>query len=376
MAIEVQAIGESKGRVDVMGVIGSDDANMKKFAEDLRALGDVEELEVNVASFGGSVPQGLAMHSQLERHPAKVTVNIDGLAFSMASYIPTAADHVRMSANGLMMIHNPRMPDRSTGGESSELRRRADAMDKSAAIMAKGYAKKSGKSIEEVERIMSEETWYTAEEALEAGFIDEISGAEASAISFDLIPGDLRVPAHVSGQFFALFGVSEQPPTEETPEEVETMATTPEKTTVAEPQGPVAATLEQLEALKGADETFVLTQMRKKATLEDAKDELNALLLERLEAKDAEIEAVRAEQPEVVEHGVEALSTDTPGADVTAESVANPKGTYRQLLEQAQAEAVASGKTFSPTQASQKIRKERPELFEAMGVRAEGRFWQ
>jgi ATP-dependent protease ClpP protease subunit len=79
----------------------------QQFSEDLKALGDISHINLHIHSPGGDVFDGIAIYNLLNKHPAKVTVHIDGLAASMASVIAMAGDRIVMPENALMMIHKP-----------------------------------------------------------------------------------------------------------------------------------------------------------------------------------------------------------------------------------------------------------------------------
>lgn len=154
------------------------------FARDLKALGDISQIDLHINSPGGNVFDGTAIYNLLANHSAAVTVYIDGLAASMASVIAMVGDVIHMPANALMMIHNPWS---FAGGEAEDLRKMADVLDKIKASLMTTYMKRTGKSEEEISQLMDEETWLTGAEAVEHGFADEL-GAEmdmAASMNFD-----------------------------------------------------------------------------------------------------------------------------------------------------------------------------------------------
>lgn len=142
------------------------------FRKDLKALGDVSQIELHINSPGGSVMHGTAIYNLLNNHPASITVYIDGWACSMGSLIAMVGDEIHMPSNALMMIHNP---SRFAAGESSDLRKAADMLDKAKEAMVGSYMKRTGKTEEEISQIMDEETWYTGAEAVEQGFADVLT---------------------------------------------------------------------------------------------------------------------------------------------------------------------------------------------------------
>lgn len=153
----------------------------RQFVKDIAAL-DVSALTVRINSVGGSAPDGIAIYNALRRHPASVTVSIDGTAMSIASLIAMAGDTVEMAENAVLMIHAPWT---YAVGNSAELRDTADMLDTWAAAMATSYAAQSGKDQAEVLALLTdgEDHYYTAAEALDAGFVTAVVSAMPIAAS-------------------------------------------------------------------------------------------------------------------------------------------------------------------------------------------------
>jgi ATP-dependent Clp endopeptidase proteolytic subunit ClpP len=120
---------------------------------------------------GGDVFDGLAIFNALKAHPAQIAVRIDALAASIGSIIALAGDTIEMADSGFLMIHNPWG---LTIGNANEMRTMADLLDKVGGSLEKIYQDKTGMSAKAVRAAMDAETWYTAEEAKAAGFIDSI----------------------------------------------------------------------------------------------------------------------------------------------------------------------------------------------------------
>lgn len=184
----------SAGELLLYGEIGS-------WWDDLDALGVVRQLEalnkdqivVRIHSGGGLILEGLAIYNRLKESAAKVTVHIDGLAASMASVVAMAGDKVIMPENAWMMVHKPWV---YTDGNADQLRKTADTLDGFEGSLIGIYAAKSGRSEEEIATLLADETWINAAQALELGFIDEISSPVKAAASIDLstfnkVPADL-----------------------------------------------------------------------------------------------------------------------------------------------------------------------------------------
>jgi ATP-dependent Clp protease, protease subunit len=163
----------------------------KRFAQELAAL-KVTTIDLRLNSPGGSVFDGTAIANAIERHPATVTAHVDGLAASIASVIALAADRVVFAANALFMIHEPRG---GAWGTREDMEKMADVLAKITDVMVGIYDRRSALTEDEIRAAMQAETWYTAEEALEVGFADEITEPAKVAAAFDLVALGYRPPA-------------------------------------------------------------------------------------------------------------------------------------------------------------------------------------
>lgn len=146
----------------------------------VKDLGDIKSktIRVHLNTPGGNVFDGVAIYNALKQHEATIETYIDGLAASIGSMIALAGDTVRMADNGFFMIHEPWI---LAIGDSEELRKTADVLDKISGTLVKTYVKKSGKDEDQIKEWLAAETWFTAEEAKDAGFIDEIIVEEPEA---------------------------------------------------------------------------------------------------------------------------------------------------------------------------------------------------
>lgn len=155
---------------DIAESFWGDTISAKEVTEYLADL-DVENIDVYINSNGGVVDTAIAINNALRRHKAKVTVNIDGIAASAATLITCAGDIVRMPKNALFMIHNP---STIAMGDSEEMRKQADVLEKYKNSITETYLQKVNIDKEKLSELMDNESWLSAEEALEYGFIDEI----------------------------------------------------------------------------------------------------------------------------------------------------------------------------------------------------------
>lgn len=178
----VYVYGNIGDRWNEDGVVASD------FVRALAEL-QVDDIDLRINSYGGSVTDGMAIVNALQRHPASVTAYVDGVAISCASYIAMGADKIVMAANAQMMVH---APWGIAIGNSEQLREQAELLDRYARAMATTYARAGGMSVDDALALLTDgkDHWYSAEEAIAAGLADEMGAeiqvAAALANSFDL----------------------------------------------------------------------------------------------------------------------------------------------------------------------------------------------
>lgn len=188
-----------------------------------KALADITAPTINlhINSPGGDVFDGTAMYNAIQNHDANVIVHVDGVAASIASIIALAGSEVRMGEGAYFMIHNPWA---MAIGDSSELRDTAELLDKVGGQLASIYVRQTGMSAKDVKAAMDEETWYTAEEAVAAGFANSVtipSDDDAKASREALALFDLSVFERVPEQVAALAGKKRQRQTPKTKREYE-----------------------------------------------------------------------------------------------------------------------------------------------------------
>lgn len=171
------------------------DTSASGFKEELDALGDVSTINLYINSPGGSVFEGVAIHNMLKRHKAKINVYVDALAASIASVIAMAGDTIHMYKNSMLMIHNPWT---FTWGNSSELRKMADDLDRIGNSSKQTYLQKAGDKLtdEKLQEMLDAETWLSADEALEYGLCDVVLEANemVASVSEDLFEKYKNVP--------------------------------------------------------------------------------------------------------------------------------------------------------------------------------------
>ncbi len=178
--IRAQATGAEVVIYDEIGAYG---VSAKGFLAELGALPDGTPMALRLNSPGGSVFDAVAIYNAIKRHSGTVTVWIDGIAASAASYIAMAGDEVVMPENAFLMIHDPAG---MVMGTATDMRAMAEALDKIKGSLLQGYAAKSGRPQEEIAPLMSAETWLDAKDALDLGFADRIAEPVRIAARFDV----------------------------------------------------------------------------------------------------------------------------------------------------------------------------------------------
>lgn len=168
--------------IDIFDDIGYFGVTVKDFRDDLNALGDVEKITLRINSPGGEVFEAVAIFTLLQMHPAEVTVQVIGVAASSASFLAMVGDTIQIAENAYFMVH---LPSTMAWGDEKELRKALTMLEKVRDQMVSAYSKRTGLDPEEVEDMMSEETWFSADEAVEAGLADEVIGAVSVTANFD-----------------------------------------------------------------------------------------------------------------------------------------------------------------------------------------------
>lgn len=166
---------------------------------------DAARVLVRINSPGGDVFDGLAIYNALKEHPARVDTLVEGLAASIASIVALAGQSVEAAESSFVMIHNPWT---CMCGDAEEFRHAAGVLDKIGGQLAAAYAAKTGADLEQVRAWMGAETWYTAQEARDAGLVDRVLGDGEEEAQAALAGFDLSIFDHVPERLAALAGAS------------------------------------------------------------------------------------------------------------------------------------------------------------------------
>lgn len=136
----------------------------------MEAAQEQEPIEVLVNSGGGSVMAGQEIYTTLKGSD-RVTIKIQSLAGSAASMVAMAGKS-QISPVAMIMIHNVSMHGAS--GDYHDMQKNAEILKQMNSAIANAYTEKTGMGQEEILKLMDRETWLTANQCLEYGFVDEI----------------------------------------------------------------------------------------------------------------------------------------------------------------------------------------------------------
>jgi ATP-dependent protease ClpP protease subunit len=153
--------------IGMWGVSASD------FLNDLSAV-TATSINVRINSPGGDVFDGIAIYNALLSHPASVDTTVDSLAASAASFIAMAGDTVTMMPHSQLMIHDAKMM-MFGAFNPADLRDIAELLDRQSDNIAAIYADVASGSVAEWRTAMQDETWYTAQAAVDAGLATKVA---------------------------------------------------------------------------------------------------------------------------------------------------------------------------------------------------------
>lgn len=160
-----------KNEVLIYDQIGLYGVSASQFAVELRQMDSSKRLSVKINSPGGDVFDGIAIYNQLRDYKGGVDTIVDGLAASIASVIAMAGETITMYDTAMMMIHKPWT---FTLGDSDQLRKDADLLDKIQEQIKIAYSNKTALTDSELDGIINAETWLSADEAEEYGFATNV----------------------------------------------------------------------------------------------------------------------------------------------------------------------------------------------------------
>lgn len=189
------AVSGSRTQVHIYDDIGFMGKSAHDFIQDLDGIEGPIDLHLN--SPGGEVFDGVAIYNTLLARE-DVDVYVEGIAASIASVIAMAGDRVFIAPTAQFMVHNAFA---MACGDATDLREMADQLDRNTANIAGIYAARTGQTTDHWLALMDKESWFTGQEAVDAGLADSVIPMKAAASKFEM-----ALPPKVNRMAAALMG--------------------------------------------------------------------------------------------------------------------------------------------------------------------------
>lgn len=133
-----------------------------------------QDIIIKLNSPGGDVFNGIATYNYLKDLPNHITIEVTALAASAASLIAMAGDELVMCTGSQLMMHEA---STLTWGNKADHYKTINALEAIDNSIVSIYADKSGIDTEKIKNWLGEESWFTAEEAVENGLADRMKDA-------------------------------------------------------------------------------------------------------------------------------------------------------------------------------------------------------
>lgn len=143
----------------------------ESFVPQIRAV-QAKTIHLRINSPGGDVFAAQAIAQALRDSKAQVIAHVDGMALSAATVVATAAAEIEMAIGALYMVHRAWT---IAIGNTNELMEHAALLEKVDGTLAVQYAQRTGAGLDDMLAVMDAETWMTAQEAVEAKFVDRVA---------------------------------------------------------------------------------------------------------------------------------------------------------------------------------------------------------
>jgi len=285
--------------IRIYGPIGGNDENaitVKSISDQLDAIGEAEEIDVLINSDGGSVSQGIGIVKLLKKHPAKIHTIVQGGACSIAGYIACSGDRRTIEKDSIFHIHGPQV---GTEGNLNDHEKSVELLRIATDSMASVYSELSGQSTDEIAEIFKNENYFSAEQAVELGYFNDVG--DATPLAALINTKKFSVPE----RFAAALARRSEP----NPRDIDEMSKTP-------------ASLEDLEAkLTGASAEFLVDQLKSKVSIDEAKDNFIKTLQAKNQKLQAEVDDAKAMENEEEEVVAEEPEEEPVVSGVTAEEI-------------------------------------------------------
>ena len=158
-----------------------------EFLRDLEELAGKDSITVHINSVGGDMYAGIAIYNRLKGLAAKVTTINDGLAASAGSLIFMAGDTRKVNAGSNIMIHGAAgfLYGYYQVQDLADVKKQLEAHNKAGINI---YVEATGKDHDTIKAMVARETWLTGQEAVDAGFADEVITSEENPVEMRLSP--------------------------------------------------------------------------------------------------------------------------------------------------------------------------------------------
>lgn len=148
-------------------------------------------VNMRISSLGGSLAHGLDIRQQLLDH-GNVTAYLYGMVASAATIVATGAKKVCISRYCLFLVHKvSNYVDAWGQYNADDLAKLIEDLEKNKAendkidrVLAQMYAQKTGKSVDEILSVLQQNSWMTAQEAKDWGFVDEIIEGDEDKVNY------------------------------------------------------------------------------------------------------------------------------------------------------------------------------------------------
>lgn len=185
---------------EVYDYYGMEAVSAKSIAEALPE--DCSDVVIEVNSNGGLVTVGSDIYTTLKNYSGHVTVEVTGMAASACSVAIMGADKVVISPTAQIMIHKALL--NYVSGNSDDFESAANALKASDRGIINAYKAKTGLSEDELLELMKNETYMSADEAVEKGFADEVMTFDEQQAVASI--GNGLLPQAVIDDYFANHG--------------------------------------------------------------------------------------------------------------------------------------------------------------------------
>lgn len=320
----------SPKEIRIDGVIGQAEGEISAawLRAELPANG-TDDAHISIHSEGGSVFEGFAMHDVLANYKGRKVVSVESTAFSIASFVAMAADEIEISPNGYFMLHNPRV---SIEGDDDELGKKSAMIADLKTNMINAYAKRTGKTTEEIQGVLKAETYFNATDAVAYGLADRVTQSPVKGRAF------ARLDSMPHGVVTALFGAGSGGDNDSKKGKPMTESV------------PVAATVQQIRtAYPKAKAEFVLSCIEKSMPMASVASAAAEEMMKENEELKAKVSAMEEEMTAIK---AKAMEEEMPAEEESAKAKAKAEDDEEKEVAKARAKGVkpvAKGTSSKPS---------------------------